>query len=105
MLAIILFVVTPMILGVVNSAQKGVAENSTYVYIDTIEKTDLKNMIAQGTPTIRTDSIYNLSNIGPVEYKGTASKEICVVIKDGRALLNGTMGCSLNLFCYIEFLV
>ena len=82
-LAIIALIATPMILGVIDSAKKGAAENSTYGYIDAIEKSDLKNMIDTGNYTARTDGTYDLSTLANVSYKGQSPTAVCVIIKDG----------------------
>ena len=82
-LAIIALIATPMILGVIDSAKKGAAENSTYGYIDAIEKSDLKNMIDTENYTARTDGTYDLSTLANVSYKGQSPTAVCVIIKDG----------------------
>ena len=82
-LAIIALIATPMILGVIDSAKKGAAENSTYGYIDAIEKSNLLGMIEKDSNSSKKDGEYNLETIGIVSYKGNKPKEICVVINDG----------------------
>jgi len=85
-LAIIALIATPMILGVIDSAKKGAAENSTYGYIDAIEKTDLQDMIDTGTNTTRENGIYNLDTIGKVNYKGNTPTAICVTLENGNVI-------------------
>lgn len=82
-LAIIALIATPMILGIIDSAKKGAAENSAYGYIDAIEKSGLQNMIDIGNYTTKKDGTYDLDSIGVVKYKGTQPTQICIVMKDG----------------------
>ena len=88
-LAIIALIATPMILGVIDSAKKGAAENSTYGYIDAIEKSNLLGMIEKDSNSSKKDGEYNLETIGIVSYKGNKPKEICVII-DGGIVISGS---------------
>lgn len=82
-LAIIALIVTPMILGVIDSTKKGAVENSTYGYIDAIEKSDLQDMIDSGNYQTKSNGIYDLGTIGLVNYKGKKPIQICVTVKEG----------------------
>ena len=82
-LAVIALIATPMILGVIDSAKKGAAENSTYGYVDAIEKTEFQDMIDAGINNTKKDGIYDLTTIGKVKYKGKAPVAVCITLKDG----------------------
>lgn len=82
-LALIAFIATPMILGLIDRVKKGAAENSTYGYIEAIEKSNLKNMIDNGIQQSSRDGMYDLNSIGTVNYKGKGPSAMCVIIKMG----------------------
>ena len=82
-LAIIALIATPMILGVIDSAKKGAAENSTYGFVEAIEKSDLQDMIDEGNYNTKKDGTYDLSTIGTVKYKGKKPSNVCVNMEDG----------------------
>ena len=63
-LAIIALIATPMILGVIDSAKKGAAESSAYGYIDAVEKSTLKNMLANASEAKIVDDTYKISDAG-----------------------------------------
>ena len=82
-LAIIALIATPMILGVIDSAKKGAAENSTYGFVEAIGKSNLQDMIDVGNYNTKKDGTYDLTTIGTVKYKGKKPSNICVTMKDG----------------------
>lgn len=82
-LAIIALIATPMILGVIESAKKGSAENSAIGYIQAIDSTNIQNMVENGGFSKRRDGTYYLDTIGNVNYKGKGPESICVKIKNG----------------------
>lgn len=64
-LAIIALIATPMILGVIDSAKRGAAESSAYGYVDSVEKSSLKDMIDNNGNTL-VDDTYSISSDGKV---------------------------------------
>lgn len=82
-LGILSLIATPFILGVVESAKRGAAVDSTYGYIDAIEKSSLQEMIDKGEYVTKKDGTYSAETIKPVKYKGTDPKDVCVNIEKG----------------------
>ena len=72
-LAIIALIATPMILGVIDSAKKGASESSAYGYVDAVEKSTLKNMLANASEAKIVDDTYTISDAGKTL---TGTKEV-----------------------------
>ncbi len=83
-LAIIALIATPMILGVIDSAKKGAAESSAYGYIDSVEKSTLKNMLTNASEAKIVDDTYTTSLEGKTltadTEKTTDDKAITITV-------------------------
>ena len=82
-LGVLSLIVTPFILGVIESARKGAAVNSAYGYVDAIEKSSLQDMIDKSDYQNKKNGTYNAETIKPVKYKGADPLDVCVTIENG----------------------
>ncbi len=76
-------IATPVILGVIESARRGAAVNSTYGYVEAIEKSSLQDMIDKSEYITKKDGTYSAETIKPVKYKGNDPVDVCVTIQNG----------------------
>ncbi len=83
-LAIIALISTPIILGVIEKAKIGAAEQSTLGYIDAVEKQIVYNQVKENQTKIidRTYTVEELKNLG-VSVKGAKPKSGSVTIENG----------------------
>ncbi len=88
-LAIIALISTPIILGVIETAKKGAAEQSALGYIDAVEKQIVINSMDEDknndfeNKEYNEYTIYELTNLG-VKVKGTVPKGGNITIKNGK---------------------
>ena len=80
-LAIIALIATPMILGVIDSAKKGAAESSAYGYLESVEKSSLKNIVDKLSEKTLTDGVYTVNDKGNLAGPDTATTEFTVSFK------------------------
>ncbi len=84
-LAIIALISTPIILGVIETAKKGAAEQSALGYIDAVEKQIVYNQVKENqTPLI--DGTYEIGDLNSkygVNVKGTIPNSGSVTIENG----------------------
>ena len=70
-LAIIAVIATPIILGVIETAKKGAAEQSAYGYIDAVEKQIAINQINnKNTSLVPMNGVVSVIDLSSVEVKG-----------------------------------
>ena len=79
-LAIIALIATPMILGVINDARKGSAQNAALGYIDSVEKSMVTVMFQTSNDTsVLSNGTYTVSNSGATITNNTDSNETLTV--------------------------
>lgn len=87
-LAIIMLIATPLILGVVSDAKKGAARNSAMGYVDALEK----QIIIDELKNEGSNKLYNtiISDITLIQVRGNNPKNVSLSILDG-IVVSGTV--------------
>lgn len=91
-LAIIALIATPMILGVIDTAKRGSAENATLGYIEAVEKSVMLSQLTDSPITVEKDVAYEVKNgeimksstkFADVDFKGEAPNGTITFNVDG----------------------
>ena len=83
-LAIIAVIATPIILGVIETAKKGAAEQSAYGYIDAVEKQIAINQINnKNTSLVPMNGVVSVTDLSSVKVKGQKPSDGVISLQKG----------------------
>lgn len=91
-LAIIMLIATPLILGVVSDAKKGAARNSAMGYVDALEKQIIINEIQREAGDDSVSDLFNatITSTDAISVRGNKPENVSLEISNG-VIVSGTI--------------